>query len=144
MQPPPTALRVFKLKSELWYDLASPLLGMCPEETNLKRYTHPVDCSTVNSSQDKEMTVKSTRRQVDKDDVVHTTHGTLRAQSLQVHLTLQPHGLQPTRLFRPWDSPGKNTGVGCRFLLQGTFPTQGLNLHWHSTVEQYSTIKRMK
>ena len=29
-----------------------------------------------------------------------------------------PHGRQPTRLPRPWDSPGKNTGVGCRFLLQ--------------------------
>ena len=29
----------------------------------------------------------------------------------------------------PWDFPGKNTGVGCRFLLQGIFPTQGLNLH---------------
>ena len=28
-----------------------------------------------------------------------------------------PHGLQPTRLPRPWDSPGKNTGVGCHFLL---------------------------
>ena len=29
-----------------------------------------------------------------------------------------PHGQQPTRLPRPWDSPGKNTGVGCHFLLQ--------------------------
>ena len=29
-----------------------------------------------------------------------------------------PHGLQPTRLPRPWDSPGKNTAVGCHFLLQ--------------------------
>ena len=29
-----------------------------------------------------------------------------------------PHGLQPSRLPRPWDSPGKNTGVGCHFLLQ--------------------------
>ena len=29
----------------------------------------------------------------------------------------------------PWDSPGKNTGVGCYALLQGIFPTQGLNLH---------------
>ena len=29
-----------------------------------------------------------------------------------------PHGLQPTRLLCPWDSPGKNTGVGCHFLLQ--------------------------
>ena len=42
-------------------------------------------------------------------------------------LTLWPHGLQPTRLFCPWDSPGKNTGVGCHFLLQGIFPTQELN-----------------
>ena len=32
-----------------------------------------------------------------------------------------------TRLLRPWDSPGKNTGVGCHFLLQGIFPTQGSN-----------------
>ena len=30
----------------------------------------------------------------------------------------RPCGLQPTRLPRPWDSPGKNTGVGCHFLLQ--------------------------
>ena len=29
-----------------------------------------------------------------------------------------PHGLQPSRLLHPWDSPGKNTGVGCHFLLQ--------------------------
>ena len=29
-----------------------------------------------------------------------------------------PHRRQPTRLRRPWDSPGKNTGVGCHFLLQ--------------------------
>ena len=31
-----------------------------------------------------------------------------------------PHRRQPTRLPRPWDSPGKNTGVGCHFLLQCT------------------------
>ena len=35
------------------------------------------------------------------------------------------HGLQPARLLRPWDSPGKNTGVGCHALLQGIFPTRG-------------------
>ena len=29
-----------------------------------------------------------------------------------------PHRWQPTKLPRPWDSPGKNTGVGCHFLLQ--------------------------
>ena len=35
----------------------------------------------------------------------------------RVH-SVQPHRQQPTRLPRPWDSPGKNTGVGCHFLLQ--------------------------
>ena len=37
--------------------------------------------------------------------------------------SLQPHGLQPTRLLCPWDSLGKNTGVGCHAPLQGIFPT---------------------
>ena len=32
--------------------------------------------------------------------------------------SVQPHRWQPTRLPSPWDSPGKNTGVGCHFLLQ--------------------------
>ena len=32
--------------------------------------------------------------------------------------SVRPHREQPTRLPRPWDSPGKNTGVGCHFLLQ--------------------------
>ena len=48
--------------------------------------------------------------------------------------SLGPYGLQPL----PGNSPGKNTGVGCHFLLQGIFPTQGLNpgllhlLHWQA------------
>ena len=53
--------------------------------------------------------------------------------------SLRPQGLQHIRLLCPWDSPGKNTGLGCHALLQGIFPTQGLNpglphcrqiLHW--------------
>ena len=42
------------------------------------------------------------------------------------------------RLLCPWDSPGKSTGVGCHFLFQGIFSTQGLNpgllclLHWQA------------
>ena len=50
--------------------------------------------------------------------------------------SLQPHGLLPTRLLCPLDFPGKNTGVGCHFLPQGTFLIQGLHprhlhlLHW--------------
>ena len=42
--------------------------------------------------------------------------------------SLQPHGLWPARLLCPWNSPGKNTGVGHPSLLQRIFPTQGLNL----------------
>ena len=41
--------------------------------------------------------------------------------------SLQHHGLGPTKLLCPWNSPGKNTGVGCHFLLQGIFLTQGSN-----------------
>ena len=37
------------------------------------------------------------------------------------------HGLQPTRLFCPQDCPGKNIGMGCHFLLQRIFLTQGSN-----------------
>ena len=50
--------------------------------------------------------------------------------------SLQPRGLQPTRVFYPWDSQAKNTGMGFHALLQGLFQTQGLNpsllhlLHW--------------
>ena len=39
-----------------------------------------------------------------------------------------PMDWEPTRLLCPWDSPGKNTGVGCHCLLQGIFPTRGSNL----------------
>ena len=50
--------------------------------------------------------------------------------------SLQSSGLQPARHLCSWDSPGKNTGVGCHFLFQGIFLTQGWNpsllhlLHW--------------
>ena len=52
--------------------------------------------------------------------------------------SLRPHRLQPARLLCPWDSPGKDTGLGCHFLLQKIFLTQGLNLcllyllHWQA------------
>ena len=53
------------------------------------------------------------------------------AQLLCVRL-FETYGLYPTRLLCPWDSPGKNTGVGCHFLLQRIFPTQRSNPYlWH-------------
>ena len=42
-------------------------------------------------------------------------------------LVAQP-GLYPTGLLCPWDSPGKNTGMGCHSFFEGIFPTQGSNL----------------
>ena len=55
--------------------------------------------------------------------------------------TLQPHVLGTTRLLCPWDSPGKNTGVGCHALLQGIFLPQGSNqglLHCRQILNQLS------
>ena len=55
------------------------------------------------------------------------THITCQSSS-HVLTLLQLHGPEPASLPCPWDSPGKNTGVGCHSLLQGIFPTQGSNL----------------
>ena len=60
------------------------------------------------------------------------------AQSLSCVWLAGLHGLQPTRLHCPWNFPGKNTGMGCHFLLQIIFLTQGSNpcllhlLHWQA------------
>ena len=49
------------------------------------------------------------------------TFAAAAAASLQSCLTRATPEMAPTRFPRPWDSPGKNTGVGCHFLLQATF-----------------------
>ena len=52
--------------------------------------------------------------------------------------SLQPWGPQPSRLLYPWNSLSKNTGVGCRALLQGIFPTQGSNqVSWVSCIARW-------
>ena len=46
-----------------------------------------------------------------------------------------PIAYSPPRLLCPWNFPGKNTGMGCHFLLQAIFQTQELNmclLHWQA------------
>ena len=59
-----------------------------------------------------------------------------RFSCIQLSVTLWI--VQPARLLCPWDSPGKNIGVGCHAFLQGICPTQGLNpcllrlLHWQA------------
>ena len=42
--------------------------------------------------------------------------------------SVRPQRWQPTRLPRPWDSPGKNTGVGSLSVLQGYLPDPGIEL----------------
>ena len=53
--------------------------------------------------------------------------------------SVRPHRLQPTRLPRPWDSPGKNTGVGCQFLLQ-CMKVKSEKWKWTRTVVSESSL----
>ena len=104
-----------------------------------------------------EATYMSISRWMDKKAVVHIHNGILliwiSSNEVDVNLvpcltivkhvlglsqsvmsnSLWPYELQPTRLLCPWDSPGKNTGEGCHFLLQEIFPSQRSNprlLYW--------------
>ena len=57
--------------------------------------------------------------------------------------SLQLHGLQPSSLLCPRNFPGKDTGVGCHFLLQEIFLTQGSNpylLHWQTDSSPLSQL----
>ena len=56
-------------------------------------------------------------------------HACVSSVASVVSDSLGPYGLWPVRLLCPWDSPGKNIRVSCHALLQGIFPTQGLNPH---------------
>ena len=52
---------------------------------------------------------------------------------------MRPHRRQPTRLPRPWDSPGKNTGVGCHFLLHiNTKAMLIATFHWKFDIICYA------
>ena len=62
-----------------------------------------------------------------KCKLVATMENSMLVYLLSCVQLLQVQGLQPARLLCPWDFPGKNTGVGCHFLLQGIFPTQRSN-----------------
>ena len=52
---------------------------------------------------------------------------TLKSQYESESHSVMSHSLRPQGLYSPWNSPGQNTGVGNLSLLQGIFPTQGLN-----------------
>ena len=77
-----------------------------------------------------------------------TDSGLLECESESVNRSvvsdsLQPHGLYSASLLCPWNSPGKATGVGCHFLLQGIFLTQGLSptfMHWRWILDHLSHL----
>ena len=58
-----------------------------------------------------------------------TATGGTASESLSLTESSTSHGCHCTRLLCPWNSPGRNTGVGCHSLLRGIFPTQGSPLH---------------
>ena len=62
------------------------------------------------------------------------------AKSLQPCPTVRPHRRQPTRLLRPWDSPGKNTGVGCHCLLQCMKVKSESEVTSFSTIQEFSLL----
>ena len=108
-----------KLKLELPYNPGIPLLGIYPKKGKaliLKTYAY-VHCSIIYNSQDMEVTYVS----IDRWKAIN------KKWCVCVCMYVYIYGLQPIRLHCPWDSPGKNTGVGCHALLQMIFLTQGQN-----------------
>ena len=74
------------------------------------------------------------------DDFSYLSHGCVLSRS-QVQLFATHHVLQPARLLCLWDFPGKDTGVGCHFLLQEVFLTQGSKpglLHYRGIIYHLS------
>ena len=63
-----------------------------------------------------------------ESDMTEVTQQQQQQLLSHVQLFVTP-GLQPTRVLCPWDSPCKNTRMGCHSLLQGIFPTHVSNLH---------------
>ena len=74
-------------------------------------------------------------------DIIHTAAAA--AVASVVSDSARPHRRQPTRLPRPWDSPGKNPGVGCHFLLQCMKVKSGNEVSQsiiHTTVHQMTSL----
>ena len=98
----------------------------------MKEDGNPLQCSCLKNLTDKVAKSDMTER-LDKNRLstllshlfVTATYITCMHAHSVVSNSWQPHGLSPTRLPCPWNSPGKNTGVGCHILLQGLFLTQG-------------------
>ena len=73
---------------------------------------------TLNQSHGRPLPVNQPPQQPPQNNSLQSGHCCCCSVTSVLSNSVQPHRQQPTRLPRPWDSPGKNTGVGCHFLLQ--------------------------
>ena len=72
--------------------------------------------------------LQNKQRGKNKDETIQQHFGNILAKSLsRARLFATPCIVACPKLLHPWDFQDKSTGVGCHFLLQGIFPTQGLN-----------------
>ena len=127
--------------------LRSPRLGLekdnetktnlsCPildnEKSGRSDLEHPEVEKSLNRNIWKIRTTNLKARERGVRPVYQVTHRMFSTWLLPSHSVLAdslgPHALNPSRLLCPWDFPDKNIGVGCHFLFQGIFHTQGLNL----------------
>ena len=92
--------------------------------SNLRTFFHP----TIIHHSFKSQVKKKKKKRNEKKSNVWCTLQCVRVQLLGlIQLSATPWTVASRLLFL-WDIPGKNTGMGCHFLLQVIFPTQGLNL----------------
>ena len=108
-----------------WYDPAVPLLDIYLEKTIIRNDACTPGRIVVL------FTIMKTRKRPDCPSI---DEGIRKIWCIYVAVVLvtksrpallRPHRLLPARLLRPWDAPGKNTGVCCHSLLQRILPTQG-------------------
>ena len=132
-----------KLQIELPYDPAIPLLGIHTEEIRIERDTCTpmfIAALFIIARTWKQPRCPSADEWIRKlwciysmeyyscRFILHLVPARMCAKLVQSCLTrCNPTDCSPAKLLCPWDSPGKNTGVGCHFLLQQITPTQGWN-----------------
>ena len=105
-------------RQEYWSGLPFPSPGDLPDPGIESGSPALQADSSPSEPPGKKRTHKSLAMIINKDGIVLLP---LLLSHSVVSDSVRPHRRQPTRLPRPWDSPGKNTGVGCHALLQGIF-----------------------
>ena len=125
-----------KLKIELWYDSANPLLGIYPKELKLdspRGISIPIFVATLftitNTGKQPKCPLMNEWINICYIYICKMECCVCVSSVTQLCLTLfRPHGRLPAKFLWPWGFPGKNTRAGCYFLLQGIIPIQGSNL----------------